>query len=53
MELFEWLDERLIRGECCTTYRQFQLTEHEVSSSSNTEHNLTVSDTEVIHYTDQ
>ena len=48
MELFEWLDERLIRGACRTTYRQFQLTEHEVSSSSDTEQNLTVSDTEVI-----
>ena len=51
MELFEWLDERLIRGACRTTYRQFQLTKHEVSSSPDTEHNLTVSDRD--HYMDQ
>ena len=51
MELFEWLDERLIWGACRRTYRQFQLTKHEVSSSPDTEHNMTVSDRD--HYMDQ
>ena len=50
-DLFEWLDERLTRGSCHTTYRQFQLTEHEVSSSSDTEQNLTASGREVSTWT--
>ena len=50
-DLFEWLDERLTRGSCHTTYRQFQLTKHEVSLSSDNEQKLTVSGTEVSTWT--